>query len=223
MYYTADSGRKKESRRMRQIKVAAIQMQCSKNPERKQKKRQKEMIRKAAGDGANIILLPELFEREYFCQQRRYDFYHYAKSVEENEAVLMGQRLAKELGVVLPISFYEKKSIICTIPLHVLMPMERFLVFIGKHIFQMTIIIRKNFILHLEIPDFVVFQTRFGTIGVGICWDQWFPETARSMALLGQNFYFIRLQLVRNRFWNVTVCRIGDDVCRDIQPQILCR
>ena len=93
---------------MRQVKVAAIQMQCSKNPEENRKKAEK-MIRKAAGDGANIILLPELFEREYFCQQRRYDFYHYAKSVEENEAVLMGQRLAKELGVVLPISFYEKE------------------------------------------------------------------------------------------------------------------
>ena len=108
MYYTADSGRKKESRRMRQVKVAAIQMQCSKNPEENRKKAEK-MIRKAAGDGANIILLPELFEREYFCQQRRYDFYHYAKPLEENEAVLMGQRLAKELGVVLPISFYEKE------------------------------------------------------------------------------------------------------------------
>ena len=95
MYYTADSGRKKESRRMRQVKVAAIQMQCSKNPEENRKKAEK-MIRKAAGDGANIILLPELFEREYFCQQRRYDFYHYAKPLEENEAVLMGQRLAKE-------------------------------------------------------------------------------------------------------------------------------
>ena len=65
MYYTADSGRKKESRRMRQEKVAAIQMQCSKNPEENRKKAEK-MIRKAAGDGANIILLPELFEREYF-------------------------------------------------------------------------------------------------------------------------------------------------------------
>ena len=57
---------------MRQVKVAAIQMQCSKNPEENRKKAE-EMIRKAAGDGANIILLPELFEREYFGQQRRYD------------------------------------------------------------------------------------------------------------------------------------------------------
>jgi len=54
-------------------------------------------------------LLPELFEREYFCQQRRYDFYSYAKTVEENEAVCWAKKLAKELEVVLPVSFYEKE------------------------------------------------------------------------------------------------------------------
>lgn len=67
------------------------------------------MVRQAAAAGAQIILLSELFEREYFCQQRRYDFYSYAKPVEENEAVCWGQKLAKELKVVLPISFYEKE------------------------------------------------------------------------------------------------------------------
>ena len=221
MYYTADSGRKKESRRMRQVKVAAIQMQCSKNPEENRKKAEK-MIRKAAGDGANIILLPELFEREYFCQQRRYDFYHYAKPLEENEAVLMGQRLAKELGVVLPISFYEKKSIICTILLRVLMPMGRFLVFIGRLTFRMIIIIRKNFILHLEIPDFVSFkpdleQLELESAGIVV------SGTARSMALLGAELLFYPTAIGSEPIWNVTVCRIGDDVCRDIQPQILCR
>ena len=56
-----------------------------------------EMVREAAANGANVILLPELFEREYFCQQRRYDFYQYAETVEENKAVQMGKRLAKEL------------------------------------------------------------------------------------------------------------------------------
>ena len=76
----------------------------------------------------------------------------------------MGQRLAKELGVVLPISFYEKKSIICTILLRVLMPMGRFLVFIGRLTFRMTIIIRKNFIFTPGDTGFRVFQTRFGTI-----------------------------------------------------------
>ena len=92
---------------MRQIKAAAIQMKCDLE-HKKNLQKAEQMIRKAAAEGANIILLPELFEREYFCQQRRYVFYSYARTVEESEAVAMGVRLAKELGVVLPISFYER-------------------------------------------------------------------------------------------------------------------
>ena len=92
---------------MNRVKVAAIQMRCAASVEENLKKAEA-MVRKAAAEGANVILLPELFEREYFCQQRRYDFYHYAKPVMENDAVRMGMRLAAELGVVLPISFYER-------------------------------------------------------------------------------------------------------------------
>lgn len=189
MYYTADSGRKKESRRMRQVKVAAIQMQCSKNPEENRKKAEK-MIRKAAGDGANIILLPELFEREYFCQQRRYDFYHYAKSVEENEAVLMGQRLAKELGVVLPISFYEKEvnnlynSIACIDADGTILGVYRKTHIPDDHYYQ------EKFYFTPGNTGFKVFNTRFGNIGIGICWDQWFPETARALAVKGAEILF---------------------------------
>lgn len=184
MYYTADSGRKKESRRMRQVKVAAIQMQCSKNPEENRKKAEK-MIRKAAGDGANIILLPELFEREYFCQQRRYDFYHYAKPLEENEAVLMGQRLAKELGVVLPISFYEKEvnnlynSIACIDADGTILGVYRKTHIPDDHYYQ------EKFYFTPGNTGFPVWNTRYGRVGVGICWDQWFPETARCLALGG--------------------------------------
>jgi len=92
---------------MNKVKVAAIQMRCAASLEENLKKAEA-MVRKAAAEGANVILLPELFEREYFCQQRRYDFYHYAKPVMENDAVRMGMRLGAELGVVLPISFYER-------------------------------------------------------------------------------------------------------------------
>ncbi|MBQ1827302.1 MAG: N-carbamoylputrescine amidase, partial [Erysipelotrichaceae bacterium] len=92
---------------MRNVTVAMIQMSCSQNQQDNLDKAEK-MIREAASKGANIILLPELFDRWYFCQQKRYDFYKNAMSVEEHPSVLMGRRLAKELGVVLPISFYEK-------------------------------------------------------------------------------------------------------------------
>ena len=92
---------------MSKVKVAAIQMRCEKEIEKNLASAEAK-IREAAKMGAQIILLPELFEREYFCQQRRYDFYAYAKPVEENDAVQMGMRLARELSVVLPISFYER-------------------------------------------------------------------------------------------------------------------
>ena len=81
---------------MSKVKVAAIQMRCTYSIEENLKNAEKK-VREAAGMGAGIILLPELFEREYFCQQRRYDFYHYAMPVMENLAVQMGIRLAKEL------------------------------------------------------------------------------------------------------------------------------
>ena len=159
-------------------------MQCSTELQENLEKAEKK-IREAAAEGANIILLPELFEREYFCQQRRYDFYHYAKPAEENEAVQMGVRLAKELGVVLPISFYEKEvnnlynSIACINADGRILGIYRKTHIPDDHYYQ------EKFYFTPGDTGFKVFETRFGTVGVGICWDQWFPETARCMAVQG--------------------------------------
>lgn len=169
---------------MRQIKAAAIQMKCDLE-HKKNLQKAEQMIRKAAAEGANIILLPELFEREYFCQQRRYDFYSYARTVEESEAVAMGVRLAKELGVVLPISFYERdvnnlyNSIACIDGDGTILGVYRKIHIPDDHYYQ------EKFYFTPGDTGFKAFKTRYGTIGIGICWDQWFPETARSMALLG--------------------------------------
>lgn len=169
---------------MRNVKIAAIQMQCSTNLQDNLEKAEK-MVRQAAGDGAQIILLPELFEREYFCQQRRYDFYHLAKPVEENDAVQMGMRLAKELNVVLPISFYEQdintlyNSIACIDADGTLSGVYRKTHIPDDHYYQ------EKFYFTPGNTGFKVFDTRYGKIGIGICWDQWFPETARCMALMG--------------------------------------
>lgn len=92
---------------MRNVKYAGIQMQCSRSVEENIAKADK-MVREAAANGAQIILLPELFERQYFCQERRYEYYAYAKSVQENDAVQHFTQTAKELGVVIIVSFYEK-------------------------------------------------------------------------------------------------------------------
>ena len=159
-------------------------MQCSTELQENLEKAEKK-IREAAAEGANIILLPELFEREYFCQQRRYDFYHYAKPAEENEAVQMGVRLAKELGVVLPISFYEKEvnnlynSIACIDADGTILGIYRKTHIPDDHYYQ------EKFYFTPGDTGFKVWNTKFGCIGVGICWDQWFPEAARCMALMG--------------------------------------
>lgn len=169
---------------MRNVKIAAIQMQCSTNLQTNLEKAEK-MVRQAAGDGAQIILLPELFEREYFCQQRRYDFYHLAKPVEENDAVQMGMRLAKELNVVLPVSFYEQdvntlyNSIACIDADGTLSGVYRKTHIPDDHYYQ------EKFYFTPGNTGFKVFDTHFGKIGIGICWDQWFPEAARCMALMG--------------------------------------
>ena len=169
---------------MSKIKAAAIQMKCSTN-HKESLLHAEEMVREAAANGANVILLPELFEREYFCQQRRYDFYQYAKTVEENKAVQMGKRLAKELQVVLPISFYEKdvnnlyNSVACIDADGTLLGVYRKTHIPDDHYYQ------EKFYFTPGDTGFKAFKTRYGTIGIGICWDQWFPETARSMALLG--------------------------------------
>lgn len=174
---------------MRKITVAAVQMRCEKDRQANLKKAEK-MVRKAAEAGANVILLPELFEREYFCQQRCYEFYQYAEETNVNAAVQMGIRLAKELGVVLPISFYEKdvnnlyNSIACIDADGKILGVYRKTHIPDDHYYQ------EKFYFTPGDSGFQVFQTRFGTIGVGICWDQWFPETARCMALEGAELLF---------------------------------
>lgn len=174
---------------MRQVTVAAVQMKCSKKIEENLEKAE-HMVREAARQGAQIILLPELFEREYFCQQRRYDFYAYATTVGENPAVQMGQRLAKELGVVLPVSFFERdgnvlyNSLACVDADGSIAGVYRKTHIPDDHFYQ------EKFYFTPGNTGFRVFDTKYGKVGIGICWDQWFPETARCLALAGAELIF---------------------------------
>ena len=174
---------------MSKVVVAAIQMRCYPEVEKSLAAAEK-MVRKAAAQGANIILLPELFAREYFCQQRCYDFYDYAMPVAEDPAVQMGMRLAKELQVVLPISFYEKdinrlyNSVACIDADGELLGVYRKTHIPDDHFYQ------EKFYFSPGDSGFRVFNTKYGVIGIGICWDQWFPETARCMAVQGAEILF---------------------------------
>ncbi|MCC8045047.1 MAG: N-carbamoylputrescine amidase [Clostridiales bacterium] len=169
---------------MRNVTIATVQMQCSTVVSENIEKADR-MVRQAAERGANVILLPELFERQYFCQERRYEYYHFAKPVTENDAVLHFRQTAAELGVVLPISFYEKDG--CTLYNSVavidadgsVLGVYRKTHIPDDHYYQ------EKFYFTPGNTGFRAWQTKFGRVGVGICWDQWFPETARCMALEG--------------------------------------
>ena len=170
--------------RKRNVTVAAVQMKCSTNVEENIAKADA-LVREAAEKGAQIILLPELFERQYFCQERRYEYYEFSKEVNENDAVKYFSALAKELSVVIPVSFYEKDVNRLFNTVAVIdadgsnLGIYRKTHIPDDHYYQ------EKFYFTPGDTGFKVFETRFGTVGVGICWDQWFPETARCMAVQG--------------------------------------
>ena len=172
------------------VTVAATQMACGENRQ-ENIERAERLVRQARDEGAQIILLQELFETPYFCKKQKAEYLQLATRVEDNPAVRHFARLAAELEVVLPISFYEHAG------------QARFnsLVVIDADGTVLPGVYRKS-----HIPDgpgysekfyfspgdsgFRVWQTHYAKIGVGICWDQWFPETARSLALMGAELIF---------------------------------
>lgn len=143
------------------------------------------LVRLAAGDGANIILLPELFENVYFCQERNYDYYSLAKESENDPAVIRFRSVAKELGVVIPVSFYEKDINSVYNSVAVIDASGEILGIYRKSHIPDDHFYQEKFYFAPGNTGFRVWDTKFGRIGVGICWDQWFPEAARCMALMG--------------------------------------
>jgi N-carbamoylputrescine amidase len=174
---------------MRNVTFAASQFACSWD-KRANVAKAKDMVRAAAAKGANVILIQELFETPYFCQDQSPEYFALAAPFEGNPLIAEMAALAKELGVVLPVSFFEKAG--------------------HAHFNSLAMVDTDGSVLGLyrksHIPDgpgyqekyyftpgdtgFKVWNTRFGKMGAAICWDQWFPESARSMALLGAEALF---------------------------------
>lgn len=174
---------------MRRVSVAATQFACSWDM-RANVDRAKSLVREAAAKGANIVLLQELFETPYFCQDQSADYFRLAKPFEGNLLLEEMSELARTLGVVLPVSFFERAG--------------------HAHFNSLAMIDADGSVLGLyrksHIPDgpgyqekyyftpgdtgFRVWPTRFAVVGCGICWDQWFPEAARAMALKGAEILF---------------------------------
>ncbi len=174
---------------MRNVTLAATQMACtdavSENVERGEK-----LIRDAAGRGANVILLQELFEGYYFCQDELPEFYARALPAKDHPTIEHFRSVARELGVVLPISFYEAAG-------NARFNSVAIIDADGKNlgVYRKTHIphgsgYQEKYYFSPGDTGFKVWETGFGRIGVGICWDQWFPETARSMAVMGAEMLF---------------------------------
>ena len=171
------------------VKVAATQMSCSWKLDQNISKA-KNIIVQAAKKGANIILLQELFQSPYFCIEYDEKIFHLAQTFKNNKVLQEMSELCKELNVVLPISYFERSN--------------------NAYFNSVAVIDSDGTILgnyrKSHIPDapgylekyyfnpgntgFKVWDTNFGKIGIGICWDQWFPEAARIMALKGADILF---------------------------------
>ena len=169
---------------MREVIVAATQMACSNETDKNVSNAEK-LVRQAASEGAQIILIQELFESQYFCMDQKEELFELSKPFENHPTIKKFSELAEELKVVLPVSFFEKAN--------------------RAHYNSVAIVDADGSILgkyrKSHIPDgpgyqekfyfnpgdtgFKVWNTKYAKIGVGICWDQWFPEAARSMVLNG--------------------------------------
>jgi len=174
---------------MMNVTVAATQ--CAFSTDLKANvKRVTELVREAASKKAQIVLPSELFEGPYFCREEKDEFFDWARPLEGHPTIAHFQKLADELKVVIPVSFFERD---------------------GSHYYNSIAIIDANganlgVYRKAHIPDgpgyeekfyfrpgntgFKAWKTRYGTIGVGICWDQWFPECARAMMLAGADLLF---------------------------------
>ncbi|HOC80334.1 MAG TPA: N-carbamoylputrescine amidase [Bacilli bacterium] len=169
---------------MTNMKVAITQFKMSWNIEENLAKAE-QMVRKAAQKGAQLILLPELFKTPYFCQKENYDYFDLAEESESSPTISRFQKLAAELNVVLPISFFEKSGNVHFNSLVMIDSDGKNLGLYRKSHIPTGECYEEKFYFSPGDTGFKVFKTKCGRIGVGICWDQWFPEVARSLALLG--------------------------------------
>jgi N-carbamoylputrescine amidase len=169
---------------MKTVTVAAIQRSWTDNIE-ENVQRAEDWIRIAATKGAQLILLPELFESPYFCKEQRPVHFDLAHPVTQHPTLLRMQQLALELAVVLPISFFEKAGPVFFNSLAMIDADGELLGLYRKSHIPDGPGYQEKFYFSPGDTGFCVWTTKYGCVGVGVCWDQWFPEAARCMVLKG--------------------------------------
>lgn len=166
------------------VTVAAVQLACSWDLEDNLEHAERH-VRDAAARGAQVVLLPELFATPYFCIEQDARHLALAQPVEHSPAVLRMRTLAHALGVVLPVSFFERAGSAYFNSVALIDADGSLLgVYRKAHIPNGPGYQEKHYFTPGD-TGFRVWSTRYGRLGVGICWDQWFPEAARLMALRG--------------------------------------
>lgn len=143
------------------------------------------LVREAAGQGAQVILPSELFEGTYFCREERDEFFAWARPAEGHPTILRFQKLAAELGVVVPVSFFERDGHAFYNSVAMVDADGSLLGVYRKSHIPDGPGYEEKFYFRPGNTGFKVWDTRFGKLGAGICWDQWYPECARAMMLLG--------------------------------------
>jgi N-carbamoylputrescine amidase len=169
---------------MSELVFAATQMACDWDKEGNLD-RAEQLVREAAAKGAQVILLQELFETPYFCKDEEEQHLSLARPAENNPVLERFQVLAAELGVVLPVSFFERSNNSFFNSIAMIDADGACLGVYRKSHIPDGPGYREKYYFSPGNTGFRVWQTRHACLGVGICWDQWFPEAARAMALMG--------------------------------------
>jgi N-carbamoylputrescine amidase len=170
------------------LTVAAVQYAPDADAGRS-RARAAELVRAAAARGAQVVLLPELFQGPYFCRDQREEHFARAEGT-DGPTVAQFSALARELGVVLPVSFFERAGQAYYNSLAMIDADGAVLgVYRKSHIPDGPGYTEKYYFRPGD-TGFRVFRTRHGALGAGICWDQWYPECARAMALAGAEVLF---------------------------------
>lgn len=180
---------KSKTGKTRTVTVAATQMACGWDIDKNLGKAEA-LIRQAHKDGAQIILIQELFATPYFCKDQDPKYFSMAEAVDDSRVIEKMQALAKELQVVLPVSFFEKANRAYFNSLVVIDADGSVVSHYRKSHIPDGPGYQEKFYFSPGDTGFKVADTRYAKIGVAICWDQWFPEAARSMALMGADFLF---------------------------------
>jgi N-carbamoylputrescine amidase len=169
---------------MSTVTLAATQMRCGDDfPANLD--RAESLVRQAAAQGGQVVLLPELFETPYFCKDQNPGWFDQARPVKGHPVLARFSAVARELGVVLPVSFFEAAGQAFYNSVAIIDADGAILGTYRKSHIPQGPGYEEKFYFSPGDTGFRVWKTRFATLGVGICWDQWFPEAARAMALLG--------------------------------------